>query len=123
MRFISVIFLFFSLFSFLQTDNHNYKFVYKVSAKLDLENESLQINESMSLYVGKQKSLYTSDVLLKIDSARFAIKKRRGSFYEIGEFRKKLPQNKILSSIKKDYQNKSLTYTRTVLPNKSLLFK
>ena len=122
MKYISVIFLFLSLLSFSQTDSYNYKFTYKIGAKLDLENENRNINQNMSLYVGKQKSLYISDVMLKVDSARAAIKKRRGSFHEIGEFQKTLPKNKLRYSLQKEYKARNLTYTYSVLPSQSLYY-
>lgn len=121
-KIIVLLLLMLPLFGFSQSNTYNYKFTYKVAAKQDLDDENLQIEENMALYVGKEKSLYISDVKLKIDSASAAIKKRKGSPYEISEFRQTLPKNRIVYSFEKNYKKSEIIFTTMVFPSNELYY-
>ena len=119
---ILLLFLSLTLSGFSQSESYNYKFTYKVKGKLEVVNKNSHISENMVLYLGTEKSLYISETKLRIDSARSAIKKRKGSPYEISEFRNQLPKNRITSSIEKNLKTSNITYKNTIIPSKTISF-
>ncbi|WP_418646329.1 GLPGLI family protein [Tenacibaculum insulae] len=100
---------------FGQQENYNYKFTYKVSVQPDAINNNIIDTENMSLFVGKKSSIYISPTKLIIDSARVAIKKRGGSYYELSDIKQAHPKNKIQSSIKKNYRIKDFIFQNNLM--------
>ena len=114
-NYFTLILLFFSFICFGQQENYNYKFTYNVSVQPDANNSNLIDTENMSLFVGAKSSIYISPTKLIIDSARVAIKKRGGSFYELTDIKQAHPKNKIQASIKKNYRNKDFIFQNNLM--------
>lgn len=99
---------------FTQADIYNYKFTYDVVFKLkilknkDTINET--INEKMVLLLNNTKSLYISPTKLLIDSVRLTINKKGGTPFELNAYKKKLPDNKIKTSVEKIFKQKKYIF-------------
>lgn len=111
------ILLFFTFLCFGQSKNYNYKFTYNITQQQNANDINSVITENMTLFTGKGESIYISPTKLIIDSARVAIKKRGGSYYELLDIKNKYPKNKIQSSIKKNHRTKDFIYQNDFLSN------
>lgn len=114
-KYFTPLLFFFTFLCFGQSKNYNYKFTYSITQQQNENDINSVITEDMTLFTGKNESIYISLTKLIIDSARVAIKKRGGSFYELTDIKQAHPKNKIQASIKKNYRNKDFIFQNNLM--------
>lgn len=108
MKYLLPFLIFYALNIQSQSVFYDYKFTFSVKEQIDLSSNPNIIRENMVLLAGKNKSLYVSPTKLKVDSARIAIKKNGGSFYELSDYKSTLPMNKISNFLEKNNDTKKI---------------
>lgn len=104
--------IFSSYLGFSQIEKFDLVFTYKVKAKFYKDILEGNANENMILLIGKNNSLYMSPSRYKIDSARLAIKSRKGDIYELLDYESKFPDYILNSSVFKHFKNNKLHFDR-----------